>query len=47
MSNISVAAWVLIASFTPSLLYAAALVRLHAGLRARERSGARPDWNKP
>ena len=47
MFNLSVAACILIASFTPVLLYAMALVRLQAGLRARERSGPRPDWNKP
>jgi len=47
MSNLSLAAWILIVSFTPSLLYAVALVRLQKDLRARERSGTRPDWNKP
>jgi len=47
MSQTSLAALILIASFTPALIYALALVRLQAGLRAREKSGARPDWNQP
>jgi hypothetical protein len=47
MSRLCLAPLILIASFTPALIYAVALVRLQAGLRAREKSGARPDWNKP
>jgi hypothetical protein len=47
MPHLSLAACILIASFTPALIYALALVRLQAGLRARDKSGARPDWKTP
>ncbi|MBF0480389.1 MAG: hypothetical protein HQK81_02520 [Desulfovibrionaceae bacterium] len=47
MLHLSLAACILIASFTPALVYTVVLLRLQADVRAREKAGARPDWNRP
>jgi hypothetical protein len=45
MSKLTLAAFIL--CLTPAAVYALALLRLEATLRARDKAGARPDWKLP